>query len=36
VVFVAKDAPVPHSATPAPSATVAYVGQAVVIPRRRP
>jgi alpha-D-xyloside xylohydrolase len=36
VVFVTKDAPVPHSATPPPSATVVYDGRAVVIPRRRP
>jgi alpha-D-xyloside xylohydrolase len=33
VVFVAKDAPVPHSATPAPAATVAYDGREVVVQR---
>jgi len=36
VVFVSKDAPVAHSATPEAAATVAYDGTAVVIPRRRP
>ena len=36
VVFVSKDAAVPHSATPEPAASVAYDGTAIVIPRKRP
>jgi len=35
VVFVSKDAAVPHSGTPEAAATVAYDGHAVVIPRKR-
>jgi alpha-D-xyloside xylohydrolase len=36
VVFVSKDAAVPHSATPAVARTLVYDGKAVVIPRPRP
>ena len=35
VVFVSKDAAVPHSAAPAAASTVVYDGKAVVIPRKR-
>ena len=35
VVFVSKDAAVPHSAAPEAASTVVYDGKAVVIPRKR-
>ena len=35
VVFVSPDAPVPHSEAPAPSSTLVYEGNAIVIPRAR-
>jgi len=35
VVFVSKDAAVPHSAAPAAASTVVYDGKAVVVPRKR-